>query len=350
MKRDIPDIHEFAASNKISLSRVMDFTSTVNPIGPPTKAKNAIRKSLRTLGCRPDPEARYLVRAIARAEGVPEENILVGESLETMVAAVLHAFGARTFLIETPYPAYQRDLLEGPAEPRFSPLDGRNGFSLDPSRFAGEMQHCDAAILACPSFLSAGMLSRDAARGIISEAGKHDTLLIIDETLKGYSGTPSLAADIVQREGCVVMGSPGEYYGLTGLPVSYIIGTAAVIEDIRRRSAVTPPNTLAAAAVTASLRDPAFPARTRTFVERERSFIADGLRGIPGISFSTTACGFFIVTLADSPLKPLETFGRYRIIVDDLGDSRTLFFPVKDHKWNARYLKTLKNIMGASKQ
>jgi hypothetical protein len=85
-------------------------------------------------------------------------------------------------------------------------------------------------------------------------------------------------------------------------------------------------------------------------VERERSFIADGLRGIPGISFSTTACGFFIVTLADSPLKPLETFGRYRIIVDDLGDSRTLFFPVKDHKWNARYLKTLKNIMGASKQ
>ncbi|HOD76027.1 MAG TPA: aminotransferase class I/II-fold pyridoxal phosphate-dependent enzyme, partial [Syntrophorhabdaceae bacterium] len=205
-------------------------------------------------------------------------------------------------------------------------------------------------ILASPSFLSSETLSRDGARGIISEAGEHHTLLIIDETLKGYSGTPSLAADILQREGCVVMGSLGEYYGLAGLSVSYVIGTAAVIEDMRRRKAVTPPNTLAAAAATASLRDPTFSARTRTFMERERSFIAEGLRGIPGISFSSSACGSFIVTLVDDPSKPLETFEHYRIVVDDLGDAGTLFFPVKDHKWNARYLKTLKNIMGTPKQ
>ncbi len=349
MKRDIPDIHEFAASNKTSLSRVMDFTSTVNPLGPSAKARNAVRKNLRILDRRPDPEARYLVRAIARAEGVPEENILVGESLEAMVAAVLHVFSARTFLIEAPCPAYQRDLLEGPAEPRFFSLDGRDGFCLDTSRFTAEMRHCDAAILASPSFLSSETLSRDAARGIISEAGEHNTLLIIDETLKGYSETPSLAADVLQRDGCLVMGSLGEYYGLAGLPVSYIIGPASAIEDLRRRRAVTPPNTLAAAAATASLRDPAFPAQTRRLMERERSFVAEGLRGVPGISFLTTACGFFIVTLVNNPSKPLETFGHYRIVVDDLGN-RTLFFPVKDHKWNARYIKTLKNIMGASKQ
>jgi len=350
MKRDIPDIHEFSASKRISLSRIMDFTSTANPLGPPAKARSAIRKNLRVLDLSPDPQARYLVRAIARTEGVPEENVLVGERLETLVAAVLHAFGARTLLIEAPYPAYLRDLLEGPEEPRFFPLDGREGFRLDPSRFAGEMRHCDAAILGWPSFLSPGTLFRDAVQGIISEAGEHNTLLIVDETLKGYSGTPSLAADILRKEGCVVMGSLGEYYSLAGLPVSYIIGTAAVIENIRRRRMVTPPGTLAAAAATASLRDPAFPARTRTFMEQERSFIVAGLRRIPGISFSTTVCGSFIVTLADSPSRSLETFGRYRIIVDDLGDTRTLFFPVKDHKWNARYLKTLKNIMGAPGQ
>lgn len=350
MKRNIPDIHEFAASKKTSLSRVMDFTSTVNPLGPSAKARNSVRKNIGILQHRPDPEARHLTRALARAEGVPEENVLVGESLEALVAAVLHAFGARTVLIEAPYPAYLRDLLEGPEEPRFFPLDGRDGFRLDPSRFAAEMQHCDAAILASPSFLSAETLSRDAARGIISEAGEHNTLLIVDETLKGYSGTPSLAADILQEQGCVVMGSLGEYYGLAGLPVSYVIGTASVIEDLRRRKAVTSPDTLSAAAATASLRDPAFPARTRTYIERERSFIADGLRGIPGIVFSSSACGSFVVTLVDSPSRPLETFGYYRIVVDNLGDAGTLFFPVKDHKWNARYLKTLKNIMGASKR
>jgi threonine-phosphate decarboxylase len=350
MKRDIPDIHEFAASKKTSLSRVMDFTSTVNPLGPSARARNAVRKSMKTLDLRPDPEARYLMRALARTEGVPEENILVGESLETLVAAILHVFGARTVLIEAPYPAYQRDLLEGPEEPRFFPLDSGDGFSLDLSGFTGQMRHCDAAILMSPSFLSAGTLSREETQGILSEAAEHNTLLIVDETLKGYSGIPSLATHVLQKEGCVVMGSLSDYYGLAGLPVSYVIGTVSVIEDLKRRRAVTPPNVLAVAAATASLRDPAFPARTRTFMEREKSFVADGLRGIPGISFSTAACGSFVITLVDDPSKPLETFRNYMILVDDLGDARTLFFPLKDHKWNARYLKTLKNIMGAPKQ
>jgi threonine-phosphate decarboxylase len=350
MKRDIPDIHEFAASERISLPRIMDFTTTANPLGPSAKARNAVRKNVKIMDRRPDGKARYLVRAIARTEGVPEENILVGESFETLVAAVLNTFEARTVLRQTPYPAYHRELTEDPAGFTFFPLDKNDRFSLDLAAWDRQMRHCDAAILACPSFVSAGTPSREAVAGIISEAGERGTLLIIDETLKGYSGAPSFAADTLKQDRCLVMGSLTEYYALAGLPVSYAIGRASMIEDIRRRSSIIPPNTLAAAAAVESLRDGAYPLRTRSFMKREAAFIEESLRGIPGISFFTTVCGFFVVTLIDSPSKPLETFRRYRIVIDDLGDTRTLFFPVKDHKWNARYLKTLKNIMGASKQ
>jgi len=350
MKRDIPDIHDFAARKKISLPRIMDFSTTVNPLGPSAKAKNAIRKNLRILDRYPDKNARYLVRAIARSEGVAEENILVGEGFEALVTAVLHAFGARTVLCEAPCPAHYRGLSEGPSELHFFPLNDRDRFSLDHTGWVREMKHCDAAILASPSFVSAGAPSREAVAGIISGARALDTLVLIDETLKGYSETPSFAADIVQHDGCLVIGSLSEYYALAGLPVSYAIGAAARIEDIRRRSSITPPNILAAAAAVESLRDSAYPSRTRSLMKREGSFIEDGLRSIQGISFFTTGCGFFVITLDTGPSKPLETFQRYRIVVDDLGDTGTLFFPVKDHKWNARYLKTLKNIMGALKQ
>lgn len=350
MKRDIPDIHDFADRKKISLPRIMDFSTTVNPLGPSAKAKNAVRKNLRIMDRYPDRDARYLIRAIARREGVPEENILVAESFETLVTAVLHAFGARTVLCQAPYPAYYRRLPESPAELRFFPLDAGDRFSVDLAAWAREMRHCDAAILTSPSFVSAGVPSREAVAGIISEARGQDTLLIIDETLRGYSETPSFAADILQHDGCLVAGSLSEYYAIAGLPVSYAIGAAARIEDIRRRSSITPPNILAAAAAVESLRDSAYPSRTRSLMKREGSFIENGLRSIPGISFFTTGCGFFVVTLDSSPSKPLETFQRYRIVIDDLGDTGTLFFPVKDHKWNARYLKTLKNIMGALRQ
>jgi len=350
MKRDIPDIHEFAASNRISLPRIMDFTTTVNGLGPPARAKNAVRKNLRVLDRYPDREARHLKRAVARAVGVPEENVLVAGDFGTLVTALLHAFGARTVLNQAPYPAYQRELPEGPAELSFFPLDPADGFALDLAGWGRRMRHCDAAILASPSFVSVEEPSRAAVASLIAEAQDLDTLLIIDETLAGYSGTPSLAPDILQHDGGLVVASLSEYYALAGLPVSYAIGSAATIEDIRRRSSIAPPGTFAAAAAVEALRDRAYPLRTRSFMKREGSFIEKGLRDIPGISFFTTACGFFVVTIIDGPLKPHETFHRYRIVVDDLGDARTLFFPLKDHKWNARYLKTLKNIMGVHKQ
>ncbi len=118
----------------------------------------------------------------------------------------------------------------------------------------------------------------------------------------------------------------------------------ATLAAIRQRFPVDPPSTLAAAAATASLRDKDYPRRTRIYFADEHAFIEERLRKIPGISFYTTACGSFVIKFARSAVEELEKFSRYNILVDTI--SGCLFFPVKDHKWNARYLKTLKNIMG----
>ncbi|MDD3846016.1 MAG: aminotransferase class I/II-fold pyridoxal phosphate-dependent enzyme [Syntrophorhabdaceae bacterium] len=347
MKRDIPDIHDLAASKKVSLPRIMDFTTTVNPVGPSAKAKNAVRKSLKIIDRHPDRNARYLLRSIARSEGVSEENIFLGESFETLTASILRAVDARMVLCAAPYPAYYQGLPDGPAHMRFCPLDRAAGFSLDIEGWLREMKECDAAILPCPSFLSAVPAPMETVGRIVAQAGEKGTFLIIDQTLREYSEIPSLSADITGHERCLVVRSLSEYYALAGLPVSYAVGAPATLENIRRRSSMGPPNTLAAAAAVESLRDRTYRQRTRSFMKRESSFIDNSLRGMRGVSFFTTVCGSFVITLDNSPSKPLETFRRYRIVIDSVGNAATLFFPVKDHKWNARYLKTLKNIMGA---
>jgi histidinol-phosphate/aromatic aminotransferase/cobyric acid decarboxylase-like protein len=40
------DIHDYAESKNLSLRRVLDFTSNVNPLGTSSKARNAIRKAV----------------------------------------------------------------------------------------------------------------------------------------------------------------------------------------------------------------------------------------------------------------------------------------------------------------
>lgn len=354
MKRFIPDIHDFAAKNRLSLRQVMDFTTTVNPLGPPARAKNAVRKSLKVLSNHPDRKTRHLVKFIARSEGVNEENVIAGGSFAHLINAIFHASGTKTILLPAPYPAYYGELISGgQTDFNFLPLDERYNFHLNPEKWMHEMALHDAAIINYPSFVSADGPSPENLLKFLDAAQACKTLFLVDETLLEYTGQPSFADNAIRTDRCLVVRSLSEYYALAGLPVSYAIGEARMIQSIRQHVPISHPGTVAAAAAVAAMKDPGYRKRTLSFMKIEHRFIEEGLRSIRGISFFTTGCGFFIVSMNEDPSKSMDIFSRYHIIVDELngpGNARYLFFPVKDHKWNARYLKTLKNIMGGRQQ
>jgi threonine-phosphate decarboxylase len=343
MKRNIPTIYDLASQTKISARRVMDFTNSANPLGPSAHARGAIRKSIKMVDRPVDDRARYLTRAIARLNDVPEENILTSGSFDGLFAAIIRSFNVKGLLACAPYPSYYRRAVEYPVSFSFLELDERDHFDLDLALWERALPQCDAAIVSHPSFISGKPLVRDDVPRMIARAEERGMLLIIDETLLNYSDTTSAAGDITSHPRCLVVSSMTEYYALEGLPVAYCIGDAATLRAIGQRFPVDPPSTLAAAAAAASLRDGEYPRRTRIYLASEREFIEERLRKIPGISFYTTACGSFVIQWEEPP-PGIEKFSRYNILVDAI--SCSLVFPVKDHKWNARYLKTLKNIMG----
>ncbi len=353
MKREIPDIHDLAGQKRLSLRQAMDFTTTVNPLGPPAKAKNAARKGLKALHHYPDSRARRLRGIIARKEGVPEENILVSGSLKGLASAVFSAFDVKNVLFPAPYPSYYNEFLL-PAAPAagFSPLDEWNGFTLEAGRWIRDMERFDAAVVASPSFVSKEAPSREVLGEITRAARSSGTLLVIEESLGGYSGCPSFTSEALGSDRCLVFRSLTEYYALAGLPAAYAVGEAKTLEHVRQTAPVNVPDTLSMEAAAAALKDRAYTGRTEAFMKQEHLFIEQKLLRIDGIEFFTSCCGFFVIALKRPPSRPMETFLRYGIVVDEIlpAPARFIFFPVKDHKWNARYLKTLKNIMGGPQQ
>ncbi len=344
MKRIIPDIHEFASERKIPARRVMDFVNSTNPLGPSSRAKNAIRKSIKMIDRPVDDRARYLVRVIARLHGIPEDNIVTAGSFDSLLTAITRTFNVGTLLCCDPYPSYCRKVMEGPVNIDLLDLEEKVHFLFDRELWEKKLPDCDAAIVPYPSFISEKPLTRDDVLGMIAHAEDRGKLLIIDETFIQYSSADSLAGDIAGHPHCLIVSSLTEYYALQGLPVSYCIGDQGTLGAIGQHSPVSAPSTLAAAAAAGSIRDRAYTRRTRAYFAGEHAFIEEGLKKVPGISFYTTACGSFVIKFRDPLTKTLDTFSRYNILM--YLASGCLFFPVKNHKWNARYLKTLKNIMG----
>lgn len=343
MKRDIPAIHDLAAQKKMSAHRVMDFTHSANPLGPSTRARDAIRKSIKMIDRPVDDRARYLTRIIAHLHNVPEDNILVSGSFNGLVAAITRSFNVGRILCCAPYPSYYRNIVEGPPVFDFLAFEEKDHFFFDRRLWETRLPGCDAAVISHPSFVSETPLAHDDVLKMIGHAEDRGMVLIIDETLAHYSDVGSAAGDIAGHPKCLIISSLTEYYALQGLPVSYCIGEPATLAMMRQRFPLDPPSTPAAGAATESLRDKAYHSRTRTYCANEHAFIEERLKKIPGISFYTTGCGSFIIQFSHAPSR-MDIFSRYNIMVDTL--SGCLFFPVKNHKWNARYLKTLKNIMG----
>ena len=343
--RNIPVIHDFARQRKISVRRVMDFVTIANPLGPSSRAKNAIRKSLKILDRPADDRSRFLVGAIARLNNVPEDNILLASSFETLLTSIIRFFQAGKVLCPAPYPWYYRKAVEGPVHFHFLELDEKENFVINNPFRQKDFSEYGAAIIPYPSFMSEKPFDLDDVHRMIAFAEDRGMPLIIDETLIQYTSARSAAGLLAGHPHCLVISSMTEYYALSGLPVSYCIGDAGTLAAIEQDHPLSRPSIPAAAAAAASIRDKAYHRRTRAYFTVEHDFIRERLQKIPGISFYTTACGSFVIKFPVAPKKGLETFSQHNILVDEISGS--LFFPVKDHKWNARYLKTLKNIMGS---
>ena len=59
-------------------SDLIDFSVNVNPAGPSPRAVAAACKALSRIDAYPDRESLALVRALARAQGIPEDTIVCG--------------------------------------------------------------------------------------------------------------------------------------------------------------------------------------------------------------------------------------------------------------------------------
>ena len=69
----------------------LDFSSNVNPLGPPPSVISAMQRACAQVRQYPDPYCRALTRAIAAHEGVPERSILCGAGAAELIYAYCDA-------------------------------------------------------------------------------------------------------------------------------------------------------------------------------------------------------------------------------------------------------------------
>lgn len=257
-------LHAIAARFNVDPATLLDFSTSINPDGPPLSVLSALRSALdksATLFQYPDLEERRLRQGIATYITSATDNITVANGFIPLLEAVLRSTKIRTCLLAVPsFAEYRRTLHHANVHVTPHVLTAEASFRYNSSTLLEALtsEHHDALLLANPQNPSGTLHPRPELLRLVEAAAKLGIRVLLDEAFIDYTPAESLVHHVNDLPNLIVFRSVTKFYGMPGLRMAYVVtnrGESQTLRDTLSPWAIT---TLASIGVTTALADTDF--------------------------------------------------------------------------------------------
>jgi len=302
---------------------ILDFSASINPLGPPPSAIAAIQSHLEALKAYPDPDYAELRTALGRFHHLPSEWILPGNGaaeLLTWAARELSGLDA-TYLFTPAFGGYQRALKAFEARVREYSLFGDEPGKLEQQNAPlqvlsqGEVRNAlpDLTDLTTENIRLAecGLLINNPhnptgklwSREEILPYLEQMALVVVDEAFMDFlppEADQSLIPWVPHYPNLVVVRSLTKFYSLPGLRLGYAVAHPDRLQQWSLWRDPWPVNTLAEKSAIAVVQDTEFQQQTWAWLPEARSQLFSGMQKLPGLHPYPSAANFLLVKSAHS--------------------------------------------------
>ncbi|MDQ4050466.1 MAG: histidinol-phosphate aminotransferase family protein [Thermoproteota archaeon] len=277
----------------------LDFSSNINPIGPPKKAIAAIKMNANYLvQTYPDPDCRELKKNLSRYLEIDPEWINVGNG----AIEIIHWFAYSTSIrgrVVVPAPTfceYEIASQKVGAEVIFVPL---HNFDLDVGEIIEKAKGAHAVFLCNPNNPT-GMLATKQIQKIIKNVDS-STRILLDECFIELTDKPdanTLVEQISEFDNLVILRSLTKSFGLAGLRVGYSVCNPTLARKLSTNKIAWNVNSLAqAAGVSALFEKKRYLSKARAVLKKERRFLHNNIEKLGSFHPLRSDSNFFLVHL-----------------------------------------------------
>jgi threonine-phosphate decarboxylase len=334
---------------------IVDFSSSVNPLGPSRKALKAISDNLGQIPSYPDSSSTALREAIARHfKGTSERNVIVGNGSTELIYLFAEVFIERGDVALIPAPTfgeYENAVKKAGGKPKHILLS--RDFKIEPNTFMREMHGAKVVFLCNPNNPTSLLMPRENLTEIIERSLKGDVLVFLDEDFIDFVDEEkqfSLTGEIKSYPNLFVLKSFTKFFGLTGLRVGYGVASEEIINLLCAAKMPWNVNCLAQAAAIAALSDEEHLKKTRELIKTERTFLTHELTRINAFKVYPADANFIFIDIRQSGLTGAqlkEKLLKCGILIRDCSsftglDEYYVRVAVKTRGENERLLEALK--------
>lgn len=245
--------HEELAALGLDPARVLDFSSNINPCGPPPRVRQAL--AAYDPAAYPDRRAWALRERLAQRHGCRPANILIGNGASEAIHLVARLLrpGDRVLVIAPTFGEYAHASRLAGARVVTVVCDEARQFMLDlPACLAAMRTVRPRLVWVCaPNNPTGTLLDEETLHELARASRQQGSLLVID---RAYAGIERVATDMsVDRlppAGLIRLYSLTKRYALAGLRLGYLVAEEAICTAL---AALQPPWSVNGAAQVAGL-------------------------------------------------------------------------------------------------
>jgi len=277
----------------------IDFSANVNALGMPKAVKDAIRVAANNCSAYPDPFCRELTAKLAKHWQVATSNILVGNGAADLLFKLALAIRPRhTLLLAPTFADYEKAFVTAGSKFSYYTLKPEHDFAIQTDFLNKIVQGIDFVVICNPNNPTGQLTSKKIMRDILKKTQEVGAKLLVDECFMEFVSEQeaySLKNCLVEYKNLIILRAFTKTFAMAGVRLGYLLtGNVNIIDSCRENSQDWSVSTLAQAAGIAALEQKEYLAKTKIYVQEERSKLLASLHKLGIKTFASKANYIFL--------------------------------------------------------
>ena len=301
------EVYGAAEESGLKSEEILDFSSSVNPLGPSQKALDAITSEFGRIEAYPDSNSNALRQVLAdHFGGISKDNIVVGNGSTELMYLFAEAFlkkGEKALMAAPTFGEYESAVRKTGESPKFVRLSG--SFQIEAEAFRREMAGVKLVFLCNPNNPTSKLIPKENLTEILDAALAQDILVFLDEDFLEFvddEKSRSMIGKIGKYPNLFILRSFTKLFGLTGLRCGYGIASKEIIDVMLCAKIPWNVNCLAQAGAVAALKDEQHLKLTHELIKKEKAWLQQELSQFSGFSFTAPDANFFFIDIRNTNL------------------------------------------------
>jgi len=283
---------------------VLDFSASLNPLGPPPQALAAYHDAAGLIARYPSPYPDDLAARLAQRHRVAPDNIVAGNGSTQLIHLLARTLRPqRPFVAIPTFSEIANAMIVAGVAPYAMLTSRERGFAIETAQVARALeQGADAIFIGRPNSPTGAMLGLDDAVEVAAVCSSRGCWCVFDEAFIDFAGEEHSAIRLaIESPRVIVLRSLTKVFAIAGLRLGYLVASRDVARRLREACEPWSVNVVAERVAEACLEVAEdFVARSRALITAARVHLSSALASVEGVHVFASSANFLMLEMAEN--------------------------------------------------